>query len=178
MNNWMLIQLHWKWTTSHAFLLFCRCEYFCFGKNKHPKRSKREVQTRHTHSIEVSFNKYWFGDTFGVQSRAKNSPNIVLDLFVGINSNMVAKCGSWVTLTHLLFATGLRGGRGRWRSTYQSTDAYQTCSWDDGKSAFGESEVAVHRRSFQRGGGWGGWHYRAEGSNTPSAFKTRILSAQ
>ena len=28
---------------------------------------------------------------------------------------------------------------------------------DDGKSAFGVSEVAIQKRSFQRERGWGGW---------------------
>ena len=39
----------------------------------------------------------------------------------------------------------------RGRSTYQSAGAYQTCSWDDGKSAFGVSEVAIPKQSFKRG---------------------------
>ena len=34
---------------------------------------------------------------------------------------------------------------------------------DDGKSAFGESEVAMHKRSFQMGGGQRGWQSQVEG---------------
>ena len=47
----------------------------------------------------------------------------------------------------LFVALDLRGGRGRGRSTYH----YHFHSEDDGKSAFGVSEVAMPKRSFQRG---------------------------
>ena len=69
------------------------------------------------------------------------------------------------TLTDLFFVSGLCGGAGMWRSTYHYHYHYHF--EDDGKSAFGESEVAVHKRSFQKGGGQKGWHQRSQGANTP-----------
>ena len=108
----------WKWRTILALLLLWRCECFCFGKNKYQKRSKHEVQTRHTHIIEVSFTKQWIWRHFGVVRRPKSSPEIVLDLCIDINSNMVLKSGRWVTLRGVFFMPGLCGGRGRARSTY------------------------------------------------------------
>ena len=74
-----------------------------FEKDKYPKGSKHEVQTRHAHSNELQFKTHWF----------RNHSEIVFDLCIDINSKMLVEFSGWDTLTYLFFALGVRGGGGR-----------------------------------------------------------------